>query len=145
MCIYIDVWLNHYSAQQKLSQNCKSNRLQFFFFFFLMWLKFPFSGNSLAVQWLKLHTSIAEGTGSILGQGTKILNAKWQKKKKRFLFSSRKKISTRPFTSQSWSGVLPWLVTEVSHPHSIHRSAKCQQFPEWSIRFTLKSITLSHL
>ena len=31
------------------------------------------TGNFLAVQWLGLHTSTAGGTGSILGQGTKIL------------------------------------------------------------------------
>ena len=29
------------------------------------------SGNSLVVQWLRLHTPSAEGPGSILGQGTK--------------------------------------------------------------------------
>ena len=32
-------------------------------------------GNSLAVQWLRLHASIAEGPGSIPGQGNKILQA----------------------------------------------------------------------
>ena len=43
-----------------------------------------FVGTSLAVQWLRLHTPSAEGTGSIPGQGTKILHAVWhgQKKKK---------------------------------------------------------------
>ena len=30
---------------------------------------------SLAVQWLRLHTSNARGTGLIPGQGTKILQA----------------------------------------------------------------------
>ena len=29
--------------------------------------------NSLAVQWLELHASKAEGPGSIFGKGTKIL------------------------------------------------------------------------
>ena len=29
-------------------------------------------GTSLAVQWLRLHASSAEGAGSIPGQGTKI-------------------------------------------------------------------------
>ena len=37
-------------------------------------------GNSLAVQWLGLHTSTAGGTGSIPGQGTKIPKAAWPKK-----------------------------------------------------------------
>ena len=35
---------------------------------------------SLAVQWLRLHTSTPGGMGSILGQETKILNASWPKK-----------------------------------------------------------------
>ena len=41
-------------------------------------------GISLAVQWLGLHASTAGGTGSIPGQGTKILHAsrRSQKKKK---------------------------------------------------------------
>ena len=33
------------------------------------------SGNSLAIQWLRLHTSAAGGTGSIPVQGPKILHA----------------------------------------------------------------------
>ena len=33
------------------------------------------SGNFLAAQWFALHASIAGGTGSILGQGTKISQA----------------------------------------------------------------------
>ena len=43
------------------------------------------NGNSLAVQWLGLHTSTAGGTGSIPGWGTRTLYAVWhgQKKKKR--------------------------------------------------------------
>ena len=32
-------------------------------------------GTSLAVQWLRLLTSVAEGAGSIPGQETKILHA----------------------------------------------------------------------
>ena len=41
-------------------------------------------GTSLAVQWLRLHTPSAGGTGSIPDQGTKILHAarRDQKKKK---------------------------------------------------------------
>ena len=41
-------------------------------------------GISLVVQWLRLHTSIAGGTGTNPGQGTKIPHASWygQKKKK---------------------------------------------------------------
>ena len=33
------------------------------------------SGNFLAVQWLGIHAFTAEGTGSVPGQGTKILQA----------------------------------------------------------------------
>ena len=33
------------------------------------------SGNSLAVQWLRLHAFTAKGMSSIPGQGTKILQA----------------------------------------------------------------------
>ena len=40
------------------------------------------SGNSLMVQWLGFCTSIAGGTVSISGQGTKIC-AVWPKKKKK--------------------------------------------------------------
>ena len=42
------------------------------------------TGNSLEVQWLRLHTFISEGTGSIPGWRTKILKAMQcsQKKKK---------------------------------------------------------------
>ena len=42
-------------------------------------------GTSLAIQWLKLLTTISGGTGSIPGWGTKILHAAWcgQKKKEK--------------------------------------------------------------
>ena len=47
----------------------------------IQWKKIVFSkvvwGNSLAVQWLGLHTSTAGGTGSIPGWGTKIPQAAW--------------------------------------------------------------------
>ena len=39
-------------------------------------------GASLAVQWLRLHTSSAGGLGSIPGQGTKILCAAWRGRNK---------------------------------------------------------------
>ena len=35
------------------------------------------------VQWLRLHTATAGGTGSIPGQGTKILHVTQQKKKRK--------------------------------------------------------------
>ena len=35
------------------------------------------TGNFLVVQWLARYTSTAESTGSIPGQGTKILHAVW--------------------------------------------------------------------
>ena len=38
-------------------------------------------GLSLAVQWLRIHASTAEGTGSIPGQETKILHAMWHVQK----------------------------------------------------------------
>ena len=43
-------------------------------------------GTSLVVQWLRLHASNARGTGSILGQGTKIPHAllHGQENKKKF-------------------------------------------------------------
>ena len=37
--------------------------------------KYKRLGTSLAVQWLRLHTSTIEGTGSTSGQGTKIPHA----------------------------------------------------------------------
>ena len=37
---------------------------------------------SLAVQWLRLHTSIAGGVGSILGQRTKVPHVTWWAKNK---------------------------------------------------------------
>ena len=57
---------------------------------------------SLAVQWLRLHTSTAGSTGLILGQGTKILHAAWhgQKKKKwKTKISSRKLSGCESFLS----------------------------------------------
>ena len=38
-------------------------------------------GTSLVVQWLRLHAFTAAGSGSILGQGTKISHAMWSKNK----------------------------------------------------------------
>ena len=48
-------------------------------------------GNSLEVQWLGLHASIAGGMGSIFGRETKIPQAAWhgQEKKKRERQKSR--------------------------------------------------------
>ena len=40
-------------------------------------------GTSLAVQWLRLCASTAEGTGSIPGQGTKIPHATEHSQKKK--------------------------------------------------------------
>ena len=40
-------------------------------------------GNSLVVRWLGLHTLIAEASGSIPGQGTKIAQATQQGRKKK--------------------------------------------------------------
>ena len=42
-------------------------------------------GTSLAVQWLRLQVSKAEGVGSIPGQGTRIPRAKWCSQKETFL------------------------------------------------------------
>ena len=52
--------------------------------------KNPRLGNSLAVQWLRLHVPDAGGMGLIPGRGTKIPHAMWcgQKKKKESLLSS---------------------------------------------------------
>ena len=45
-------------------------------------LEGPTSGTSLAVQWLRLHTSTAGGVGLILGRGNKIPQAAWHGQKK---------------------------------------------------------------
>ena len=47
------------------------------------WLRKVCGGNSLAVQWLGLCTSTAEGMDLIPGRGTKILHATWYGQKKR--------------------------------------------------------------
>ena len=52
-------------------------------------------GTSLVVQWLRLYTSTAGVTGSIAGQGTKILNATQPKKLKK-----KKKIVTARMQSE---------------------------------------------
>ena len=45
--------------------------------------KYDLMGTFLMVQGLRLRASIAGGTGSILGQGTKISHAMWCGQKKR--------------------------------------------------------------
>ena len=42
------------------------------------------------VKQLRLFTFIAGGTGSIPGQGTKILHGSWQPKKKKLIVKGRK-------------------------------------------------------
>ena len=42
-------------------------------------------GNFLAVQWLGLLAFTAEGSGSVPGQGTKILQAMWHSQKKNYI------------------------------------------------------------
>ena len=49
---------------------------------FERWIISNWLGNSWVVQWLRLHASIAEGTGSNPGMGTKILNAAKHKQTK---------------------------------------------------------------
>ena len=46
-------------------------------------------GSSLAAQLLGFCTFIAEGSGSIPGQGTKVLQSPWhgKKKKKKYIFT----------------------------------------------------------
>ena len=39
--------------------------------------KIDYGGTSLAVQWLRLHTSNARGAGSVPGWGTKIPHTLW--------------------------------------------------------------------
>ena len=39
------------------------------------------SGNSLAVQWLRIRTSTEGGMGSVSGRATKILHAMWRGQK----------------------------------------------------------------
>ena len=45
------------------------------------WGGVGWGGTSLAVQWLRLYTSSAEGAGSIPGRGTKIPHAAWHGQK----------------------------------------------------------------
>ena len=62
-----------------------------------MWIQnFKGAGTSLVVQWLKLCTFTAGGTGSIPSQGTVILQASWcsQKLKRKSLCSCALKICT---------------------------------------------------
>ena len=49
-------------------------------------------GNSLAVQWLGLRTSIAGGMGSIPGCGTKIPQAAWCGQKQNKTKQTKKKV-----------------------------------------------------
>ena len=60
-------------------------------------IKTEFFGNSLVVQWLGLCTLTAKGPGSILGRGTKIPQATWQKKK-----------TTKP---EFFCALVPWRLT----------------------------------
>ena len=55
-----------------LFQVVLANLSPFFYFKCTSLFKEGFLGNSLAVQWLRLHAFTAEGLGSILVQGTKI-------------------------------------------------------------------------
>ena len=52
-------------------------------------------GKSLAVQWLGLHPSTARGTGSIPGQGTKILHTAHHSQKKKKNNKSASRITVR--------------------------------------------------
>ena len=63
--------------------------------FMFLWLGFFYIlskrnklGTSLAVQWLRLHTSNTEGVGSMPGQETKILYATWPKINSRLYWST---------------------------------------------------------
>ena len=61
-------------------------------------IKTEASGTSLAVQWLGLSTSTAQGAGSIPGQGTKIPQAVW--------CGQIKKKKVRPLKLDSLGGIL---------------------------------------
>ena len=69
-------------------------------------------GTSLAIQWLKLLTTISGGTGSIPGWGTKILHAAQhgQKEKKYVLWSGKSRIGS----TGSWFIVAEGVFEEVS-------------------------------
>ena len=86
ICIYLYIHMpfftqNYYrenTLKKKFSNNSESKNLV---------IKILFWGTSLAVQWLRLHTSSAGGVGSIPGRGTKVPNATWHgQKKKKILF-----------------------------------------------------------
>ena len=56
-------------------------------------MKFRNKRTSLAVQWLRLCASTAEGAGLIPGQGSKILHAAWHGQKKFFLKKKEMRIN----------------------------------------------------
>ena len=57
------------------------------------------TGISLAVQWLKLHTSNTRGVGLIPGQGTKILRVKHGADRKK---TTNKKTRIHPLWKTIW-------------------------------------------
>ena len=77
-----------------------------------------FKGTSLVVQWLRLRASTAGGTGSIPGQGTRILHAtclghKKKKKKDKKVFNNGNVlieililVFTKPKNCLSLSGII---------------------------------------
>ena len=62
-------------------QQRRSNAAINKFIYLFVKKKNPGEGNSLAVQWLRLSAFIAEGPGSIPGQGTRIPKAEGYGKK----------------------------------------------------------------
>ena len=68
----------------------------------------------LVVQWLKLHSSNAGGSGSISGHGTKILYAKWHGQKE-ILFKLKINKSVRLPDSDLFIGCLSFTQEKGNH------------------------------
>ena len=65
------------------------------------------AGTSLAVQWLRLHTSTAGGTVSIPGQGTKIPHAALCGQKKKKVFQCELSSLPRVVVLRVWTALVP--------------------------------------
>ena len=89
------------------------------------------SGNSPAVQWLRLHASTAGSMGSIPGWGTKISHATWHGQKEK---NSIPIVRHAPLLSLlwGWQSVCgsPWaLILLGAH----QRTACCSSLVSWSV------------
>ena len=88
-------------------------------------------GTSLAVQWLRIHASTAEGAGSVPGWGTKIPHATCGKRKKKNVASvviNLRRLHVREGRRQKREHALSLLVPCVAQRHS--RAAPAALLPD---------------